>query len=235
MDTVITPYRVRQCSKCSGDTVYYCVSCSCDLCPECKENHVIDLKTTDHTIETWCTKTNYILAQEMCVRHPSQVYIKYCVPCELPVCYHCRKHRYHKQIDIKEAFETKKQQHRGTVYTIRTEALFYRPVLLTEIKADVKTCHTEFSLYQPDMLTKAHTLKDLIDKMLCDLLNNVTFDFDFKHICSKQKLDMNRHIVGLQRYVHTYEQRVIRPIKFLSFIKTALPRYILHFTPASFL
>nr|XP_034308421.1 uncharacterized protein LOC105332837 [Crassostrea gigas]XP_034308422.1 uncharacterized protein LOC105332837 [Crassostrea gigas]XP_034308423.1 uncharacterized protein LOC105332837 [Crassostrea gigas]XP_034308424.1 uncharacterized protein LOC105332837 [Crassostrea gigas]XP_034308425.1 uncharacterized protein LOC105332837 [Crassostrea gigas]XP_034308426.1 uncharacterized protein LOC105332837 [Crassostrea gigas]XP_034308427.1 uncharacterized protein LOC105332837 [Crassostrea gigas]XP_03430842 len=224
METASTPCKVHQCSKCPGDTEYYCVSCPCDLCPQCKENHVKDLLTIDHDVVSHRDKINYIPTQEICVRHTSHVYTKYCEPCQVPVCYHCRKHRNHRQSVVRRAYRTKRQQHRGTIHTFR-EALFYRPVLLPRIKTDFKTCRTKFSLFQSEMLRKAQTLKHLIDYIQKDFMCNVFCDFDFKHRCLKQKKEMIRHIVCLQRYVHIYEQRrVIRPLQFLSSIKTALPQ-----------
>nr|XP_034310410.1 uncharacterized protein LOC105324563 isoform X1 [Crassostrea gigas]XP_034310411.1 uncharacterized protein LOC105324563 isoform X1 [Crassostrea gigas]XP_034310412.1 uncharacterized protein LOC105324563 isoform X1 [Crassostrea gigas]XP_034310413.1 uncharacterized protein LOC105324563 isoform X1 [Crassostrea gigas]XP_034310414.1 uncharacterized protein LOC105324563 isoform X1 [Crassostrea gigas]XP_034310415.1 uncharacterized protein LOC105324563 isoform X1 [Crassostrea gigas]XP_034310416.1 un len=225
METASIPCKVHQCSKCPGDTEYYCVSCPCDLCPQCKENHVKDLQTIDHDVVSHRDKINYIPTQEICVRHPSHVYRKYCEPCQVPVCYHCTQHRNHQQLVITTSYNTKRQQHRGTIHTIRSEALFYRPVLLPRIKTDFKTCHTEFSLYQSEMLTKAQTLNYLIDYIQNDFMCNVFCYFDFKHRCLKQKKEMIRHIVSLQRYEHIYEQRrVIRPLQFLSSIKTALPQ-----------
>nr|XP_034319965.1 uncharacterized protein LOC105329701 [Crassostrea gigas]XP_034319967.1 uncharacterized protein LOC105329701 [Crassostrea gigas]XP_034319968.1 uncharacterized protein LOC105329701 [Crassostrea gigas]XP_034319969.1 uncharacterized protein LOC105329701 [Crassostrea gigas]XP_034319970.1 uncharacterized protein LOC105329701 [Crassostrea gigas]XP_034319971.1 uncharacterized protein LOC105329701 [Crassostrea gigas]XP_034319972.1 uncharacterized protein LOC105329701 [Crassostrea gigas]XP_03431997 len=224
--TASSPYRVHLCSKCPGDTAYYCVSCPCDLCPQCKENHVKDLQTIDHDVVSHRVKINYIPTQEICVRHPSHVYTKYCEPCQVPACNNCQTHRKHTQIDVTTAYKTKRQQHRGTIHTIRSEALFYRPVLLTGIKADVKTCHTEFSLLQSEMLTKAQTLKNLIDDVVYDLLNNVLCYFDFKHRCKKQKIKMIRHIVRLRRYEHRYVQPAFTfsALQFLSFTKTALPQ-----------
>eukprot|EP00105_Crassostrea_gigas_P043450 XP_019927598.1 PREDICTED: uncharacterized protein LOC105340005 isoform X3 [Crassostrea gigas] len=224
--TASSPYGVNQCSKCPGDTAYYCVSCPCDLCPQCKENHVKDLQTIDHNVVSHRDKINYIPTQEICVRHPSHVYTKYCDPCQVPACNNCQTYRKHTQIDVITAYKTKRQQHRGTIHTIRSEALFYRPVLLTEIKADVKTCHTEFSPLQSEMLTKAQNLKDLIDYVVYDLLNNVLCDFDFKHRCKKQKIEMIRHIVRLRRYEHRYVQPAFTfsALQFLSFTKTALPQ-----------
>ncbi|XP_052693140.1 uncharacterized protein LOC128171386 [Crassostrea angulata] len=221
-----SPYRVHLCSKCPGDTAYYCVSCPCDLCPQCKENHVKDPQTIDHDVVSHRDQINYIPTQEICVRHPSHVYTKYCEPCQVPACNNCQTHRKHTQIDVKTAYKTKRQQHRGTIHTIRSEALFYRPVLLTEIKADVKTCHTEFSPLQSEMLTKAQTLKDLIDSVVYDLLNYVFCYFDFKHRCKNQKIKMIRHIVRLRRYEHRYVQPAFTfsALQFLSFTKTVLPQ-----------
>eukprot|EP00105_Crassostrea_gigas_P036939 XP_019921087.1 PREDICTED: uncharacterized protein LOC105324301 isoform X2 [Crassostrea gigas] len=224
--TASSPYGVNQCSKCPGDTAYHCVSCPCDLCPQCKENHVKDLQTIDHDVVSHRDKINYIPTQEICVRHPSHVYTKYCEPCQVPVCFHCRKHKTHRQLDVGTSYKTKRQQHRGTIHTIRSEALFYRPVLLTGIKADVKTCHTEFSPLQSEMLTKAQRLKDLINYVVYDLLNNVLCYFDFKHRCKKQKIKMIRHIGRLRRYEHRYVQPAFTfsALQFLSFTKTALPQ-----------
>nr|XP_034321337.1 uncharacterized protein LOC105327231 [Crassostrea gigas]XP_034321338.1 uncharacterized protein LOC105327231 [Crassostrea gigas]XP_034321339.1 uncharacterized protein LOC105327231 [Crassostrea gigas]XP_034321340.1 uncharacterized protein LOC105327231 [Crassostrea gigas]XP_034321341.1 uncharacterized protein LOC105327231 [Crassostrea gigas]XP_034321342.1 uncharacterized protein LOC105327231 [Crassostrea gigas]XP_034321343.1 uncharacterized protein LOC105327231 [Crassostrea gigas]XP_03432134 len=226
MDTASSRYRVHLCSKCPGDTAYYCVSCPCDLCPQCKENHIKDLQTIDHDVVSHRDKINYIPTQEICVRHPSHVYTKYCEPCEVPACNNCQTHRKHTQIDITTSYKTKRQQHRGTIHTIRSEALFYRPVLLTGIKADVKTCHTEFSPLQSEMLTKAQNLKKLIDYVVYDLLNYVLCYFDFKHRCKKQKIEMIRHIGRLRRYEHRYVQPAFTfsALQFLSFTKTALPQ-----------
>ncbi|XP_065939297.1 uncharacterized protein [Magallana gigas] len=236
MDPASTTYKVHQCSKCPEDTEYYCESCPCDLCQKCKENHVKNLQTIDHYVVSHHEKFNNIPTQEICVRHPSHVYIKYCEPCQVPVCDSCfghKSHRFpvslfrqskHKILSLRGAYKTKQQQHRGTIHFIRSEALFYRPVLLPRITDDIKTCRTEFSRYQSEMLTKAQRLNDLIDIVVYDLLNNVLCDFNFKHRCLKQKMETNRHIVSLQRYVHMYEQSTFSALQFLSSIKTALPQ-----------
>uniref|UniRef100_K1RIX9 Brain tumor protein n=1 Tax=Magallana gigas TaxID=29159 RepID=K1RIX9_MAGGI len=217
MKAATTLYRAHQCSKCPGDTEYYCVSCPCELCPQCKESHVQDLQTIDHDVVSHRDKINYIPTQEICVRHPRNVYKKYCQTCEHPVCYHCRKHRNHTQLDVREPFQTKRQQHLRTIHTIRCESLFYRHVLLTGTKSDVKICHTKFIHFQQN-------LKDLIKKVKHDLMYNVFCNFDFKHRCTIQKIEMSRHIVSLQTYEHIYEQSEIRPLQFLSSIKTTLPK-----------
>ncbi|XP_065929821.1 uncharacterized protein [Magallana gigas] len=224
MEAAIVPSQVHQCSKCPGDTEYYCVSCTSDLCPQCKENHVKDLNTIDHDVVSHRYKFNYIPTQEISVRHQRNVYINYCEICQVPVCYHCTQHRSHRQLDVRTSYETKRQQHRATIDSIRSDALFYRPVLLLRIKADFQTCRKElFTLYQSEMVTKAHTLKHLIYYLQNDLMRVMFCDFDFKHRLLKQKLEMLRHIAGLQRYVNIYEQRrVIRPLQFLSSIKRAL-------------
>lgn len=121
MDNANSLYRVHQCSNCPGDTEYQCLSCPCNLCPQCKETHVKDLKTIDHNIELCRKKINYIPKQE--------IYRKYCEPCKIPVSYHSRKHRKHRTLDITTAYITERQLHKGIIQTIRSEALFHRHVL----------------------------------------------------------------------------------------------------------
>ncbi|XP_052693220.1 uncharacterized protein LOC128171493 [Crassostrea angulata] len=220
MGTTSTPCRVHQCSMCQGDTEYFCVSCPCDLCPQCKENHVKDLNTIDHDVVTYSEKLNSNKKEECCVRHPCMLIGMYCEPCELPVCFNCTQHKGHRLLDIRKEYRTMQQQHEGTFYTIRSDALFYRPVLLTKIKAEFKTCYTELSIFQSQMITKAQKLKNLLDDVKYDFMYNVFCDFDVKHRCLKQKIKMITQIGNQQRYVHTYEQSSVIPIQFLSSIKT---------------
>lgn len=150
--------------------------------------------------------------QEICLRHPSNKYKKYCELCQVPMCDSCSedhsltfrgfrqfpsslfRKKKHTILSIKEAYRTKLQQNRGIINTIRSDALFERPVLLTGAKADFKTCYTKFSFYQSEIIKKAKTLMYLINFVLYDLLNNVLCDFDFKHGCLKQMKEINRHL-----------------------------------------
>uniref|UniRef100_K1QH54 Uncharacterized protein n=1 Tax=Magallana gigas TaxID=29159 RepID=K1QH54_MAGGI len=63
--------RLTICSKCPGDTEYYCVSCEWDLCTLCKESHVKDLQTIDYDVVSYRETISYIPTQEICVKHPS--------------------------------------------------------------------------------------------------------------------------------------------------------------------
>uniref|UniRef100_K1QXS1 Tripartite motif-containing protein 3 n=1 Tax=Magallana gigas TaxID=29159 RepID=K1QXS1_MAGGI len=76
------------------------------------------------------------------------------------------------------------------------------------------------------MLTKAQTLKNRISIVRKDFMKNVFCDFDFKHRCLKQMIEMSRHIVSLQEYELRYVQPAFTfsALQFLSFTKTALPQ-----------
>lgn len=147
----------------------------------------------------------------------------YCDSCKVPVCCMCLEHRQHRLINIQIAYKTKRQQHRGTIHTIRYETLLYRPILQTRIEADFESCYTNFSIYQLRILTKAKKIKDLIDYVQHTFLCNVFCEVDFKHSCLNKKTDITKHIVSLQEY----EQRYVQPaftssaLQFLLFIKTA--------------
>lgn len=177
MDATTTQCKVKQCFNCPGDTGYLCKSCPCDMCFQCKVNHVEDLKTIDHNVVIHGEKSNHIVKQEICARHPGNTYRNYCKPCKLPLCYQCRKHskkhRKHRQQAIKKAYETKRQQHRKTIHTIRSDALFYRHIFLTGIERDIQTCVTEYSIFQSKVSIKAKRLKALTDYVIKDLMYNV--------------------------------------------------------------
>lgn len=66
MDRASTAYRVHQCSECPEDTEYNCVSCPCNLCSHCKENHLKDLKTIDH---------NVVLYSYNCTQHEHNIQV----------------------------------------------------------------------------------------------------------------------------------------------------------------
>lgn len=212
MDSTISQCRIKQCSKCKGDTEFFCQSCLYHLCLQCKDNHVYDLKTIDHDVVVYHEKYNCFANQEFCVRHPTRVYEMYCEPCELPVCYHCRKHRNHKKLDVRSAYEIKRQQHRTIIYTINNEALLNRGKLLADIKDDVNKCHTTFSMYQLDMVRRAKMLKSFLFK-------GVRY-VDFKHRCVRQKIETSRHVAGIQRFENIYEDSAFCPVLFLLSSKT---------------
>lgn len=200
MEGESTPYRVNQCSKCQEDTEYFCESCLCHLCQSCKENHQKNLKTIDHYVATYRNKCSQIAKQEICARHRNNLFRKCCESCYFPVF-----DFWHMNLIIQGACYKNRQQHGRTMHTVKNEALFYRPFLLTKIKDDIKNCHQNFSLYQSKMLKKAHRLQFSIDNALYDLLNYVFCDFDFKHRCLKQKLEIYIHIASIQRYIHRHE------------------------------
>lgn len=65
--------------------------------------------------QCWDITAIHSMNSEICVRHPSKAYIKYCEACQVPVCDLCPEHRSnkfvsfsfrqdkHKLIDIQEA------------------------------------------------------------------------------------------------------------------------------------
>lgn len=210
MDTSRTHFKVHQCSKCLADTEYFCVSCSCDLCSECKENHLKDLKTIDHSVVIYRDKDR-IQKQEIYDAHSNRNDSE---PRDLPV----GKPR---QLNIKTTYEeSKRLKHEDVIQTIKNEALFYIPILLSGVKADVKTCQTEFSLHQSDVLKNVQRLTDLINYVLSNFMDNVFCDFLFKHRCLKQKLEIKRNVAIIQGYEQIYEQSAIKPVKFVSLSKT---------------
>lgn len=154
MDTAITPYKVCHCFYCPGDKEYYCDSCPCDLCHKCKEKHVKNLKTIDHNVKIYREKFNYIPDEELCGRVFVEhcILCRY-LDDDSPLSddekmlnlFSFRRVRnirrktkrlQHNEINLtiktdktndcqrREVYETKRKQHRGTIHTIRGDAVF---------------------------------------------------------------------------------------------------------------
>lgn len=77
----------------------------------------------------------------------------------------------------KKPYETKRQQYEESFDNIRSEILYSRNFLLSEIKADVKKCHNIFSKYHSELLEKAQRINDCLE--------NISFDSHLKHKCLK--------------------------------------------------
>ncbi|XP_061171117.1 uncharacterized protein LOC133180663 [Saccostrea echinata] len=233
----ISSCKVRQCSECQEDTEFYCNTCKYDLCVQCKERHVIDLDTIYHDVVIYREKYENILKQETCVKHQDRIYEKYCHSCEIPVCVQCNVHRKnkilrfcfqytnhtkHKILDIRTAYKTGRQQHRRIIHGIRSETLFNSCFLLTGIKTNMKTCHTEISNRHSDTSTNAQRLRDLIDNVMCEIKNS------FIHTLQKQMIKMNRYVANIEYCEHRSERSGNRPVEFLSFFKKTLAPKIHH-------
>ncbi|XP_056007497.1 E3 ubiquitin-protein ligase TRIM71-like [Ostrea edulis] len=209
-----TQCKLRQCSQCQGDTEFYCNTCKRDLCLHCKEKHVIDLDTIYHDVVIYREKFNCFPLRETCVRHPKRKYRMFCDQCNYSVCKRCTDHRTHALLDLRTAYQTKRQQHREIIDNIRSETLYNCRVLLAGIQTDIQTCPPQICHRQSQMSTKAQRLKDLIDTVVCDvklLIDRI----------QQQKRKMNRQLVHLQNYEDRYEQSGNRAVQFLLFIKTS--------------
>ncbi|XP_056007516.1 uncharacterized protein LOC125666246 [Ostrea edulis] len=214
-----TQCKLRQCSQCQGDTEFYCNTCKRDLCLQCKEKHVIDLHTKHHDVVIYREKFNCFPLRETCVRHPKRKYRMFCDQCNYSVCKCCTDHRTHALVDLRTAYQTKRQQHREIIDNIRSETLYNCRVLLTGIQTDIQTCPPQICHRQSQMSTKAQRLKDLIDTVVCDV--KTRYRGLLIDRIQQQKRKMNRQLVHLQNYEDRYEQSANRAVQFLLFIKTS--------------
>ncbi|XP_056006934.1 uncharacterized protein LOC125665424, partial [Ostrea edulis] len=215
-----TQCKLRQCSQCQGDTEFYCSTCKRDLCLQCKEKHVIDLHTKHHDVVIYREKFKCVSLRETCVRHPNRKYRMFCDQCKYSVCKHCTDHRTHALVDLRTAYQTKRQQHRETIDNIRSETLYNCRVLMAGIKTDIKFCSSEICYRQSELMsTKAQRLKDLIDSVVCDV--KTRYRGLLIDRIRQQKRKMNRELVHLQNYEDRYEQSANRAVQFLLFIKTS--------------
>lgn len=223
MDGGSSQYRVRECIECTRDTEYACPTCNYFMCYQCKDSHVFDLKTIDHNVVIYREKINHLTEQEKCVAHQNNLNTMFRELCRSPKCelldylssfpfpINICLQITHTVLNMLEEFRRRRKQHRSTICTIRSEDIYQRSTLLTEIVADFKNCHKRFSLHRSRMLIKAKRLKNGID--------NIVLDFDCKHRCLKQKIEIIEQITHMQKYENIYEHKAISSVQFISSIK----------------
>ncbi|XP_056003826.1 uncharacterized protein LOC130049806 isoform X2 [Ostrea edulis] len=214
-----TQCKLRQCSQCQGDTEFYCNTCKRDLCLQCKEKHVIDLHTKHHGVVIYRENFKCVPLRETCVRHPNRKYRMFCDHCYYSVCKRCTGHSTHALVDLRTAYQTKRQQHREIIDNIRSEILYNCRVFLAGIQTDIQTCPPQICHRQSQMSTKAKRLKSLIDTAVCDV--KIRYRGLLIDRIQQQKRKMNRHLTHIQNYENRNEQSANRAVQFLLFIKTS--------------
>lgn len=207
MDATNTKYRIRQCSKCPGDLKYFCATCSSDLCLQCGENHMMKNLNKDMcNVILYREKFNYLQRYEICLRHPNNVYTKYCELCKIPICTDCTDHRNHRQTDVGTAYEAKRKN-REIVKKVQSQALPIRYVLLIDIDLDFKTVFSDVVNLNSKILRNSEKLTDCLD--------NVLHNFHLEHRCLKQKIKVSKYIASTYIYERLYEHSSDAPINFL--------------------
>lgn len=211
MNTTIH-YKIRQCSKCSGNTEYICRSCPCDLCQRCTENHIHDLTTIDHDVVVYRDTLNFIPNQNACVTHGNIGYGLYCKNCQTPACLFCLEHKEHRLLDVKTEYESKQKRLKEIIHTIKSSTFLERSALMTKIKADFGIYNKNLDFYKLEIYKrKADSLKGLIDR----LKYNGFYELGMKHRCWNQKIKISTYLASIREYELRHEQSGIQPIKFL--------------------
>ena len=230
-----TQVNVKHCSLCQGDTEYYCYYCGQDLCIQCKMLHVIDLSTKDHIVTSYIVKKKYpLIVKSEPSRDPdsrdSRKQTKSARSRKSKQAKSTRSgnskqvisgrsgksvHRTHKSpipvwpspSEYSVNNETKRQTYSGTVY----ETIYYRSIMLKELRHDLKIGHK--AVIKGDhskAIKEGEVLKDLIDYVLAG---------DLEDRCLIQKTRMTRHMTKLlwkeQRYEQLNNAMVKKPVKFL--------------------
>ena len=222
------PLKVKQCFQCEGFTGYYCHNCNHGLCFSCKLVHIASFETRSHYVTLYREKFDTLLKQERCVKDEDRNYDKFCTKCDIPVCFHCRKHRTHNQTNIRTEYKNKRNKNKDIFIKIRSEFLLNARALSFSIKSDVKTdihrCHEAFSNFPVEIATKKQKLEDLFDnvQMLKEIRDDIAIILKQKLLeqKSKQISSMIKHIARVQQYDIKAEELVSRPVKFLRFVKS---------------
>lgn len=162
---------------------------------------------------------------------------KYCEPCEVPVCDSCpdhkpyripfsawpfhKRHSKHKLVNIRSAYDTKRQQHKVWIHTVRSETLSFGHVLLrsleSKVNTDILTLKSEVSRVMSEMILKDKKVKYLMH----NVIQNLRLQVRNGHRCLQQKNKMNQFIARIQMCEYRFEQSAGKRVQFLRFIKKA--------------
>lgn len=74
MNLTSTQYKVRQCSKCPGNTEYFCASCTYDLCRACEKEHAQNPNTKDHHCVIYSKRVKSTSKQRVHAIHREKVF-----------------------------------------------------------------------------------------------------------------------------------------------------------------
>ncbi|XP_052682679.1 uncharacterized protein LOC128163190 [Crassostrea angulata] len=111
MDDLYNLQDLVRCIICETSEIsMYCKICQIHLCKDCVKKHLSD-SSKDHKV---VSRKQYIitLSNPKCRKHPTKQCELHCEQCDIPICAECvssGKHSGHKQIDIFQWFENKKQ------------------------------------------------------------------------------------------------------------------------------
>lgn len=201
-----------------GTTEYYCHDCKADLCIHCKETHVIDLNTKNHNVTIYREKFTHQRRREKCISHPGQIYEMHCTSCDLPICFHCRKHRCHLKKDIRAVYENKRKRNNFFLINLRSEALYNACILLPLMKNDLSIFPRESTMHLSNaQFQKSQELKNLMDSLIHVAVLKYKRHFT-KNLRNQIKNTVNSN-ARIQNYEHNHEQSANRPVQFLRFMK----------------
>ena len=127
--------------------------------------HVDILDIKYHNVTVNRGKFRIPVRREMCTEHPDQVIEMYCEQCDIPVCFHCRKHRNHIVQSTSAVFENKRIQFNNIIINISCQSIYNAQVLLNKLKFHFTTCREEMDQLKTAMVSMSKRLKNSLDNV----------------------------------------------------------------------
>lgn len=110
MDPLTSAQDVVLCTNCTNSAaLLHCDICHLDLCEDCVIQHISDI-SKDHKVVP-ITQKGSTPDYPICLKHSARRCQLHCVQCDIPICVQCsssKEHKGHTFVDIKRAFESKK-------------------------------------------------------------------------------------------------------------------------------
>ncbi|XP_065925896.1 E3 ubiquitin-protein ligase TRIM71-like [Magallana gigas] len=180
-----------------------CEICHIHLCKDCVEKHLSDSSNVHKVVslKQYLNTLNY----PKCRKHPTKQCELHCEQCDIPICVQCissGQHLGHKQIDISETFENKKQDLQRDLQEL--EKITYPKY--QEIISCIPVQKADLNKNSDELATSLHKQGDIwhmeIDIIIKNLISNVeTMESRHLDVLNKQEDEVTRTIAEITQSI----------------------------------
>nr|XP_022310013.1 tripartite motif-containing protein 45-like [Crassostrea virginica] len=173
MDPEHSAQDVVRCALCRDAVApMYCNVCHTHLCGDCVEKHFSD-KSKVHNV----VPLEQFLSTLKCLAHPTKQCVLHCEQCDTPICTSCissGKHIGHKQVDIIEVLESKKEILRKELQELE-KSIFPK---YQESAAIIKTQKSVQSKHSEKLTTDLNKQGEALHREINTIIQRKQFEID---------------------------------------------------------
>eukprot|EP00105_Crassostrea_gigas_P025283 XP_011445819.1 PREDICTED: uncharacterized protein LOC105341157 [Crassostrea gigas] len=195
---------------CENNCQFYCNHCHRELCEQCKDEHQKSPDTKSHEVVPFLQHKR-LLPVDKCKLHPTRNADILCNECNIPLCSKCttmEEHFGHKFVDMEDIDAEKLAFCLEEISKIQEYFLPTSKELKTKTDEDGKEVKKTMDGIRNSIKTEAKSLKDLVDKVTSDKLEQAnTIEKSLLKVLKQQRKtydDYNKYLEKLLKEFHGY-------------------------------